>query len=103
MKKKIFVYSNAVGGGEGPCYAIAEDGTCLGSHLCSNENFARSDLGVIDGSRPDRHKGYAKYYPGGYTMEFVPSDKINDHKKLQKAIKLNREKYKKSQEAKKNE
>ena len=42
---KIFVFS-AVGGGDGICYAMAEDGTILGSHWCSHEGYAPGDLGA---------------------------------------------------------
>lgn len=87
--KKIYVFSNVKGGGEGICFAMAEDGTVLGSHFCSNEEWARYDLGVEKGSRPDRHKHYAKYYPEGYEMEFVPYREFKSHEGLQNAIALN--------------
>lgn len=90
-KPKIYVFSNVVRGGDGPCYAIAEDGTVLGSHWCSHESWASSDLGVNEGSRPDRHANdYATHYPDGYEMEFVPSSEIGGHAGLQAAFKLNR-------------
>ncbi len=92
MKPKIFVFSNVVGGGDGPAYAMAEDGTVLGSHYCSHEAYAPGDLGVKEGSRPDRHETYAKHYPDGYEMEFVPAREIKKHEKLQEAFRLNKEK-----------
>lgn len=88
-KPKIFVFSNVLDGGDGPCYAIAESGHILGSHWCSHEGFARGDLGVTPGSRPDRHKTYAKHYPDGYEMVFVPSAEIESHDALQAAFKMN--------------
>ena len=88
-KSKIYVFSNVKGGGEGVCYAMAEDGTVLGSHLCSCEGFAPGDLGVTEGSRPDRHENYAKHYPDGYEMEFIPSRELAEHKSLAEAFKLN--------------
>jgi hypothetical protein len=90
-KPKIFCFSNVVGGGEGPAIAMAEDGTILGSHFCSHEGFARGDLGFLPGSRPDRHKDYAKHYPNGYEMVFVYADEIGKHEGLQAAFKLNQE------------
>jgi hypothetical protein len=88
---KIYVFSNVRGGGDGVCYAMAEDGTVLGSHYCSNESFARGDLGVIPGTRQDRHEShYAKHYPNGYEMEFVHSSSIDIHAGLQAAFKLNK-------------
>ncbi len=87
-KPKIFVFS-ATGGGDGICYALAEDGAVLGSHYCSDEYFAKGDLGVDEGSRSDRHETYAKHYPDGYEMEFVPVKDLNDHEGVTEAIRLN--------------
>lgn len=64
---------------------IAEDGTGMGGHLCSNEGFMIGDLG-IDGSRSDRHETFRKHYPDGYKMEFVSCENVRDHKELMKAI-----------------
>ena len=88
-KNKIYCFSNVVGGGDGIAYAMAEDGTVLGSHWCSHESYVPNDLGVIEGSRPDRHEDYKKHYPNGYEMEFVRSTDIKNHKGLQKAFALN--------------
>ena len=89
MKAKIYCFSNVVGGGDGLAYAMAEDGTVLGSHYCSHEGFVPGDLGVNEWARPDRHEGYAKHYPNGYEMEFVRSKDIDCHEGLQQAFKLN--------------
>ena len=86
---KIYCFSNVVGGGEGVALAIAEDGTVLGSHWCSHENWVPYDLGVIEGERPDRHETYAKHYPDGYEMEFVSSRAVNGHEGLLRAFELN--------------
>jgi hypothetical protein len=96
-KPKIYCFSNAKGGGDGPAYAMAEDGTVLGSHYCSNERYAVGDLGVTSGSRPDRHKTYANHYPNGYEMEFVYAKDINGHAGLQAALKLNQAQAEKSE------
>lgn len=88
-KPKIYVFSSA-DGREGACFAMAEDGTVLGSHWCSSQNFALHDLGVIKGSRPDRHDHYRQHYPGGYEMEFIPADQLESHAGFQKAFKLNK-------------
>ena len=87
-KPKIYCFSNVVGGGEGTAIAIAEDGTVLGSHWCSHECYVPGDLGVEEGSRPDRHEIYAKHYPDGYEMEFVPSKDAEKHEGLLQAIAL---------------
>lgn len=89
MKPKIYCFSNVKGGGDGIAYAMAEDGTVLGSHWCSNEAFVPGDLGVTEGTRPDRHEKYAKHYPDGYEMVFVPAAEVMTHPGLQKAVELN--------------
>jgi hypothetical protein len=89
-KPKIYCFSNVVGGGDGIAYAMAEDGTVLGSHWCSHENYVPHDLGVRPGSRPDRHKTYAEHYPEGYEMVFVPASEVLTHEGLSKAFELNK-------------
>lgn len=86
---KIYCFSNVVGGGEGIAYALGDDGTVLGSHWCSHESYVPGDLGVREGSRPDRHKTYSEHFPDGYEMEFVPSKDIDTHAGLQEAFRLN--------------
>jgi len=88
---KIYVFSNVRGGGDGACYAMAADGTVLGSHWCSHEGYAPGDLGVTPGSRPDRHEEYAKHYPNGYEMEFVRAADVKSHARLIEAFKLNQQ------------
>nr|WP_309504333.1 hypothetical protein [uncultured Roseovarius sp.] len=89
-KPKIYCFSNVEGGGDGPAYAMADDGTVLGTHWCSNEAFVSHDLGVHTGARPDRHETYAKHYPDGYEMEFVRAASVRTHDGLKEAIRLNR-------------
>ena len=86
---KIYCFSNVVGGGYGIAYAIGDDGTILGSHCCSHESYVQNDLGVSEGSRPDRHKTYKKHFPNGYEMEFIPSDKVKAHEGIKEAFRLN--------------
>jgi len=73
---------------------IAEDGTGLGGHCCSAEGYMKHDLGILEGTRPDRHEGFQKHYPDGYRMDFVPLDavKAGTHEGLETAYKLNQEK-----------
>lgn len=86
----IFGFNNGGSAGWLSAIAIAEDGTCLGSHVCSSEAYMPADLGVIEGTKPGRHKDdYQPHYPDGYRMEFVPSDKCEGHKKLKEAIRIN--------------
>ncbi len=95
-KPKIFAFSNVQGGGDGICYAMAEDGTVLGSHWCSHEGWAQYDLGVVEGYRADRHETYAKHYPDGYEMEFVPSGEVRSHDGLMAAFALNQKQAERS-------
>lgn len=86
----IYAFSGADKGGDGPAYALAEDGPCLGSHWCSQEGYVPSDLGVLEDCRPDRHEDYREHYPGGYRMEFVRAADIDSHAGLKAAMELNR-------------
>lgn len=91
----IMGFNNGGSHGWYSAIAISEDGTCLGGHACSAENYMPADLGILEGTRPDRHKeSYQKHYPYGYRMEFVPSEMIKTHDKLQKAIALNKKQQK---------
>jgi hypothetical protein len=72
---------------------IAEDGTPLGGHICSSEAYMPADLGVLEGTRPDRHNDFRGHYPSGYRMEFVGEKDIFAHPGLSKAIRLNQERF----------
>ncbi len=65
---------------------LAEDGTFLGGHICSYEFYMPGDLGILEGSRPDRHETFKKHYPAGYRMDFVPYDEVRAHSGLMAAI-----------------
>lgn len=71
---------------------LAEDGTCLGGHACSHEGYMPHDLGVLEGSRPDRHETFRTHYPDGYRMEFVPEAEVRTHNGLMEAYGRNQEK-----------
>lgn len=67
---------------------IAEDGTPLGGHICSHEAYMPGDLGILEGSREDRHqKNFRPHYPDGYRMEFVSYGDVKSHAGLMEAIK----------------
>jgi hypothetical protein len=59
----IYLFSNVMDG-DGPAYAMAEDGTVLGSHICSHWGYMRHDLH----DRPDRKKVCEEHYPNGYRL-----------------------------------
>jgi hypothetical protein len=88
----IYGFNNGGSDGWYTALAMAQDGTVLGSHICSNEGYMPHDLGVLDGSRPDRHEtDYQPHYPDGYRMEFVPGSEVREHEGLMAAYKLNQE------------
>lgn len=67
----IYGFNNGGSRGRYEAKLIAEDGTPLGGHICSDEGYMPHDLGILEGSRPDRREGFAKHYPDGYRMVFV--------------------------------
>jgi len=68
---------------------LAEDGTALGGHICSHEGYMPADLGVLEGSRPDRHEHFREHYPDGYRMDFVPAAEALTHPGLEEAYRRN--------------
>jgi hypothetical protein len=86
-----FIYGFNNGGSPGfmSGVLIAEDGTGLGGHICSHETHMPHDLGVLEGSRPDRHEGFRKHYPDGYRMEFISHSDVLAHPALKIALRLN--------------
>lgn len=77
------------GGSRGMLQAvlIAEDGTFLGGHGCSHECYMRHDLGILEGTRPDRHETFRKHYPDGYRMGFVSHENFPNCLELHAALK----------------
>ena len=88
----IYGFNNGGSPGWFSACLIAEDGTGLGGHLCSSEGYMPHDLGILEGSRPDRHEGFQQHYPDGYRMEFVSYSDIPQHEKLNAAFALNKAK-----------
>lgn len=72
---------------------LAEDGTGMGGHTCSEEGYMPHDLGCIEGSRPDRHEQFRAHYPDGYRMEFIGGDQVRakTHEGLMRAYNLNQQ------------
>jgi len=68
---------------------ISEDGEGLGGHTCSHESYMLHDLGILEDTRPDRHKDFRKYYPGGYRMMFISLNDVKAHEGLTEAYRLN--------------
>lgn len=87
----IYGFNNGGPDGWYMAIAIAADGTVLGSHICSSEGYMPHDLGILEGTQPDRHDTFREHYPHGYRMEFVRSENIKAHAGLQEAFRLNKE------------
>lgn len=83
----IYGFNNGGSPGWFTAVLIAEDGTPLGSHICSSEGYMPYDLGILEGTRPDRHETFQKHYPGGYRMDFVSYGDCAEHDGLQSAFK----------------
>ena len=83
----IYGFNNGGQHGWMSAVLLAEDGTHLGGHICSSEAYMPADLGILEGTRPDRHEDFKKHYPDGYKMEFVK----HNHKGLENACKLNQQ------------
>lgn len=85
----IYGFNNGGSAGWMSAVLIAEDGTGLGGHLCSSEGYMPHDLGVLEGTRPDRHEHFRAHYPDGYRMEFVSHGDVPNHAVLKLAFERN--------------
>ena len=83
----IYGFNNGGSAGFLMAVAIADDGTVLGGHCCSDEGYMRADLGILEGTRPDHHTdSYQKHYPDGYRMDFVSYDDLPGHAGINAAL-----------------
>lgn len=87
----IYGFNNGGSPGWFSAILLAEDGKALGGHICSSEAYMPHDLGILEGSRPDRHEEFKRHYPDGYRMVFIPSKEITGHQGLEQAIQLHRQ------------
>ena len=83
----IYGFNNGGSSGWFSAVLIAADGVVLGGHGCSSEAYMPADLGILEGTRPDRHETFQLHYPDGYRMEFVRYSKCCSHEGLQNAFK----------------
>lgn len=84
----VYGFNNTIGGGSWQSgVLLAEDGKYLGGHICSHEGYMPHDLGIVEGSRPDRHEDFQKHYPDGYRMDFVSAEDVADHPGVTQAYK----------------
>lgn len=84
----IYGWNNGGSAGLLSARLIAEDGTLLGGHACSAEGYMPYDLGILEGTHPDRHEDdFKKHYPDGYRMEFLGYEAAHLHEGLAAAMK----------------
>lgn len=88
----IYGFNNGGSPGWYSACLLAEDGEGLGGHLCSAEGYMLHDLGILEGSRPDRHETFRTHYPDGYRMDFVSAADVLTHAGLGAAYQLNQAK-----------
>lgn len=93
---KIYGFYNSTdpypGGLGAQAIAISETGDVVASHFCSNESFARGDLGMNGSDWSGKHERYNEYAPDGYELEFVLCKDLFSHEGLNIALNLNDEK-----------
>lgn len=87
----IYGFNNGGAPGWMNAVLLADDGTGLGGHICSAECYMPADLGVLEGTRPDRHETFRAHYPDGYRMAFVPAAEVRSHAGLMAAYQRNQE------------
>ena len=86
-----FIYGFNNGGSPGwyEGVIIAESGHYLGGHICSSEGHMLADLGILEGTKPDRHNEFRAHYPDGYRMVFIPKSEAGSHAGLLAVIERN--------------
>jgi len=87
-KPTIFVFCNSCAPQWHGAVALAEDGTGLTGHVCSEHGWIGHDMGF---SSDWKHDVYNKHYPDGWSLEYVEVDDIPGHERLQKAFELNKQ------------
>lgn len=65
---------------------IDQNGVLLGGHICTSEAYMPHDLGILEGTRPDRHETFRQHHPDGYRMEFVPYAELEGHAGVKAAV-----------------
>lgn len=88
-KPIIFVFCNACAKQWHSIVALAEDGTGLAGHLCSDHAYIGHDMGFTSAWK---HDLYDKHYPGGWQLTYVDAEDIEVHARLREAVARNKQK-----------
>lgn len=85
--RKLYLFNNgSTFEGCNNCYSMADDGTVLGNHICSHDNYMLHDLH----DRKDRLETIKKHFGNEpYEVELIPSNKVESHQGLAEACRLN--------------
>ena len=88
MKTKLFVWTTPApwGDSDRAAYAMLEDGRAIASHLSSNDEWAKHDMGITSDWK---HDTYQQYCPDGYELVWV--DDPDKNPEWQAAFALNQE------------
>jgi hypothetical protein len=86
---KIYCFWHSPEGFPASAYALAEDGVCLVEGFCHSEPEAYYRLGLTTDLQTEPDRAYAKKYPLGYTLEWVPRTQLGTHPGLVAAYHLN--------------
>lgn len=81
----IFGFNNGGSKDNWNAVAIAENGKILSGHVCSNETFMLSDLGLVESS-PGMMGVYKEHYPDGFRTEFCSYTEVTENHLLMKAL-----------------
>ncbi len=93
--KKIYLFNNSWVPGRpehdwNVGYALAEDGNVLASHVSSNNEWLKHDLGLTNSQW--QHEKYNKHYGiGGWELVWIDDATANDNQGFNAALKLNEE------------
>lgn len=88
MKHKIYVWCNSCDHEWHVMVAVADDGHCLASHVCSDHCFAWHDMGF---DSDWKRESYDKHFgAGNWELEWVERADYYQHKGVQAAMRLNK-------------
>jgi hypothetical protein len=87
----VYIYTDAVGRGDDAyARAIGDDGALLAQGYCTNDEYARRDMGGIPGVNQDLRDMYASHFDGPISVEFVPCRNRDSHEGLRAALEANK-------------
>jgi len=87
----VYIYTDAVGNGDDAyARAIGDDGALLSQGYCTNDEYARRDMGGIPSVNQDLRDMYAEHFGEPVEVEFVPCRNRDRHEGLRAALQANK-------------